>query len=205
MDYRFIYDDGVNNLVNESGHPVADLMDMDGLLPIETLTSLDEYREVQQNKVLQTTTSRKRKSWTKNAENFEKSEVIPERYHSYSDKEKEVFFERWTKRPGVSVASIARELGIHVRSAQMWVRAFHESTSETSSEDTIGERKTRSKKLNDEHKQCLYDFLDKNPSARLDEMMVQLERSFNTLSLSKSTVFRFVKDECAFTFKLARK
>ena len=62
MDYRFIYDDGVNNLVNESGHPVADLMDMDGLLPIETLTSLDEYREVQQNKVLQTTTSRKRKS-----------------------------------------------------------------------------------------------------------------------------------------------
>ena len=91
--------------------------------------------------------------------------AIPRRYRSYSDREKEVFFEHWTEILGVSVASIARELGIHIRSAQMWVRTFHESTSETPFEDIIGERKPKNEKLNDEHKQCLYDFLDKNPSA----------------------------------------
>lgn len=50
MEYRFVFDDGDNNLVNEKGDPVVDDIDMSDCLPLDTLTNLTKYREIERER-----------------------------------------------------------------------------------------------------------------------------------------------------------
>jgi hypothetical protein len=57
--------------------------------------------------------------------------------------------------------------------------------------------------LNDNHKEHLISFVDANPSVRLDEMMTSLSSEFEGLSVSNSTLYKFVTEKCALSFKKA--
>ncbi|KAK6200306.1 uncharacterized protein RJT21DRAFT_86679, partial [Scheffersomyces amazonensis] len=50
-------------------------------------------------------------------------------------------------------------------------------------------------KLNREHKEHLQNFIDENPSA-LDEMMDSLIHNLEQMSVSQSTLYRYVSKEC---------
>jgi hypothetical protein len=60
-------------------------------------------------------------------------------------------------------------------------------------------------KLNDDHKVYLKNFVDDNPSSNADDMMEALCDSFDGLTVSKTSLYRFLKEECAISFKLVRK
>lgn len=207
MDYRFLFDDGDNNLVNENGEPIVDDVDMLDCLPMETLTDLTEYRQIERNRNSgkSTTTEKKQRKVASEEKDDDDDESINlcRRYRVYSLQDREAFFAEWIEKPGTSIASIARSLGILPRTAQKWVREYNESGSV---ELPLPKAKNTSKpKLNEEHKTFLKDLVDQDPSSSLNDMLDSLTESFEGLIVSKSSLHRFVKNDCALSFKLVRK
>lgn len=204
MNVQSAPDGDGSNLVDKQFRPDSMEVDMENVLSIETLTNLDKYKLIQHAH-----------SVSQVQENPDEGIVIDNvlvvdeckstrPYRSYSNKDKEAFFSLWIDRIGDSVSEIARKLKIHPRTAQKWVKEYKESGNE---EIPISKRSanTRCGQLKDDHKRHIVTYLGENPGARLDEMMDSLADNFNALKVSKSSLHRFVHDECFFTFKLARK
>ncbi|KAH8555739.1 hypothetical protein BGW37DRAFT_478363 [Umbelopsis sp. PMI_123] len=82
-------------------------------------------------------------------------------YTVYSDDEKTRFFHLFFSKC-LNASAAARQLGIHVRAAQRWVKRYYEDP------ESIFEKKKKSGRrriLREEHKQFILDYIDENPSA----------------------------------------
>ncbi|CEI93947.1 hypothetical protein RMCBS344292_08171 [Rhizopus microsporus] len=121
-------------------------------------------------------------------------------YTVYSDEDRtRIFHLFFSKRLNASAA--ARQLGIHIRAAQRWVKHYYED-----SESIFKKKKKSGCKhiLGEEHKQFLLNYIDENPSAVVSEVIESLIQNFIDLKVSRSTVYNFMTTECNFSIKQAQ-
>ncbi|KAG0735968.1 hypothetical protein G6F32_008590 [Rhizopus arrhizus] len=88
-----------------------------------------------------------------------------------------------------SASAAARQLGIHVRAAQRWVKRDREDP------ESIFEKKKKSGRhriLGEEHKKFLLNDIDDNPSAVVTEAAESLTQNFVDINVSRSTVYNFM-------------
>ena len=81
------------------------------------------------------------------------------RYTFYSDDEKTRFFHLFSSK-SLSASAAAKQLGIHIRAAQKWVKSYYEDP------ESILEKKKKSGQhriLGEEHKQFLLNYIDEMP------------------------------------------
>ena len=98
----------------------------------------------------------------------------------------------------MSASAAAKQLGIHVRTAQRWAQMYRTDPDSI----FIKHKKTgRPRILRDEHKQVIWEYIDENPSAVLEQVMERLLQKFQDLKASKSTVYNFVRTECNLSLK----
>jgi transposase len=122
------------------------------------------------------------------------------RYTVYSDDEKTRFFHLFFSKC-LSASVAARQLGIHIRAAQRWVKRYYEDP------ESIFEKKKKSGRrriLGEEHKQFILRCIDENPSAVLTEVVGGLMQNFVDLNVSRSTVYNFMTTQCNLSIKQAQ-
>ena len=113
------------------------------------------------------------------------------RYIFYSDDEKTRFFHLFLVDASASAA--AKQLGIHIRAAQRWVKRYYENP------ESIFEKKKKSGRrriLGEEHKQLILNYIDENPSTVVTEVAESLTQNFADLNVSSSTIYNFMTTEC---------
>ncbi|ORE10577.1 hypothetical protein BCV72DRAFT_254249 [Rhizopus microsporus var. microsporus] len=112
-------------------------------------------------------------------------------YTLYTDQDKVRFFKLMFEKV-MSASAAAKQLGIHICTAQRWTQIVF----------FIKHKKTgRSRILHEEHKQVILEYIDENPSAVLEQVMERLLQKLQDLKVSKSTVYNFVRTECNLSFK----
>ncbi|KAG1205045.1 hypothetical protein G6F68_006651 [Rhizopus microsporus] len=101
----------------------------------------------------------------------------------------------------MSASAAAKQLGIHVRTAQRWAQMY-----KTDPESIfIKHKKTGcSRILHEEHKQVTLKYIDENPSVVLEQVMKRLLQKFRDLKASKSTIYNSVRTECNLSLKKAQ-
>ncbi|CEI85914.1 hypothetical protein RMCBS344292_00363 [Rhizopus microsporus] len=110
-------------------------------------------------------------------------------YALYTDQDKAKFFKLMFENV-MSASAAAKQLGIHVRTAQRWAQMYKTDPDSI----FIKHKKTgRPRILRDEHKQVTLEYIDENPSAVLGQVMERLLQRFQDLKLSKSTIYNFVR------------
>ncbi|ORE01576.1 hypothetical protein BCV72DRAFT_320955 [Rhizopus microsporus var. microsporus] len=114
-------------------------------------------------------------------------------YALYTDQDKVRFFKLMFVKV-MSASAAAKQLGIHVRTAQRWAQMYKTDADSV----FIKHKKTgRSRILHEEHKQVILEYINENPSSRLVQ-------KFQDLKVSKSTVYNFVRTECNLSLKKAQ-
>ncbi|KAG1257360.1 hypothetical protein G6F68_009341 [Rhizopus microsporus] len=118
-------------------------------------------------------------------------------YTLYRDQVKVRFFKLMFEKV-MSASAAAKQLGIHVRTAQRWAQMYKTDPDSI----FIKHKKTgRPRILRDEHKQVILEYIDENPSVVLEQVMERLLQRFQDLKVSKSTVYNFVRIECNLSLK----
>ncbi|KAG1224198.1 hypothetical protein G6F67_009548 [Rhizopus microsporus] len=121
-------------------------------------------------------------------------------YTLYTDQDKVRFFKLVFEKV-MSASAAAKQLGIHVRTAQRWAQMYKTDPDSI----FIKHKKTgRPRILRDEHKQMILEYIDENPSVVLEQVMERLLQKFRDLKASKSTVYNFVRTECNLSLKKAQ-
>jgi transposase len=108
---------------------------------------------------------------------------VKRNYTRYFDQDKMRFFKLLLEKC-LSVAAAATQLGIHIRTAQIWAKQYEKDP------DSIFEkrRKTgRPRILHEEHKSVILECVSENPSVVLDEVMKKLKQIFTELKVSAVT------------------
>ncbi|CEG74917.1 hypothetical protein RMATCC62417_10045 [Rhizopus microsporus] len=117
----------------------------------------------------------------------------------YTDQNKVRFFKLMFEKV-MSASAAAKQLGIHVRTAQRCAQMYKTDPDSI----FIKHKKTgRSRILQEEHKQVILEYIDENPSAILEQVMERLLQKFQALKVSKSSVYNFVRTECNLSLKKA--
>ncbi|KAL1933804.1 hypothetical protein VTP01DRAFT_7894 [Rhizomucor pusillus] len=104
----------------------------------------------------------------------------------------------------MSASAAAKQLGIHVRTAQRWVKQYEEHLD--SIFDSIfdsGRKKGRRRILTEEHVKAVIDFIDANPSAVVTEVAEHLMQQFDGLKVNHRTVYNFMGTEYSYSVKQA--
>ncbi|KAL4210090.1 hypothetical protein AB4K20DRAFT_1906638 [Rhizopus microsporus] len=115
-------------------------------------------------------------------------------YTFYTDQDKVRFFKLVLEKV-MSASAAAKQLGIHVRTAQRWAQMYKTDPDSI----FIKHKKTnRSRILHEEHKQVILEYIDENPSVVLEQVMERLLQKFRDFKVSKSTVYNFVRTESQF-------
>ncbi|KAG1224614.1 hypothetical protein G6F67_009479 [Rhizopus microsporus] len=114
-------------------------------------------------------------------------------YTLYTDQDKVRFFKLVFEKV-MSASAAAKQLGIHVRTAQRWAQMYKTDPDSI----FIKHKKTgRPRILHEEHKQAILEYIDENPSVVLKQVMERLLQRFQDLKVSKSTVYNSVRKwEC---------
>ncbi|ORE05716.1 hypothetical protein BCV72DRAFT_330256 [Rhizopus microsporus var. microsporus] len=108
-------------------------------------------------------------------------------YTLYTDQDNARFF-KLTFVKVMSASAAAKQLGIHVYTAQRWAQMYKTDPHSI----FIKYKKTgRSCILHEEHKQVILEYIGENPSATLEQV-------------SKNTVYNFVRTECNLSLKKAQ-
>ncbi|KAG1503159.1 hypothetical protein G6F52_012303 [Rhizopus delemar] len=199
MSMQFLYEDGQGHVVDEHGVEPMDLVVDEELLAIETLSSRTQFLK---NKPPETLSNPELHPTAveENSEDVDMELCSKRRYTVYSEDEKTRFFHLFFSKC-LSASAAARQLGIHVRAAQRWVKRYYEDP------ESIFEKKKKSGRhriLREEHKQCLLEYIDENPSAVLIEIMEYLLQNFADLTVSRSTVYNFMTTQCNLSIKQAQ-
>jgi transposase len=120
-------------------------------------------------------------------------------YVRYTVQDKARFFDLKIEKC-MSASAAAKQLGIHIRTAQGWVNQYNVCP------DSIFEScKKLGRKciLTEEHKTTVINFIDANPSATVVEVTEHLSTQFHDLKVSRSTVYNFMRSECNLSLKKA--
>ncbi|CEP09236.1 hypothetical protein [Parasitella parasitica] len=171
MSMQFLYENGQGRVVDEHGVEPINLVVDEELFAIETLSSRTQFLK---NKPPERPSN-------------------PAMHSTAVEKNSEDIFSSIFSK-SLSASAVARQLGIHVRAAQRWVKRYYEDP------ESIFERKKKSGRhriLGEEHKQCLVNYIDENPSAVLIEVVEHLMQSFVELNVSSSTVYNFTTTQWA--------
>lgn len=121
-------------------------------------------------------------------------------YAVYSDEDKTRFFHLFFSNC-LKASAAARQLGIHFRAAQRWVKRYYEDP------ESIFEKKNKSGRrriLGEENKQFLLNYIDGDPSAVVNEVVASLKQNFEGLNVSRRTVYNFMKTRCNLSIKQAQ-
>ncbi|CAO3678861.1 unnamed protein product [Rhizopus stolonifer] len=89
----------------------------------------------------------------------------------------------------MSASTAAKQLGIHIPTAQRWIRQYNVCP------DSIFEScKNVGRKciLTEEHKATVINFIDANLSAAVVEVIEHLLKRFHDLKVSRITVYNFI-------------
>ena len=201
MNIQFLYENGKGSVVDEYGRPEPmDYIVDEEQFRLEALSSHIQYLAqlpLERVKIVEATQVEKEVQPDSDVVMRETS--MKRNYTRYSDQDKVRFF-RLLFEKCLSAAAAAKQLGIHVRTAQKWAKQYEENP------DSIFEkgRKTgRPRILHDGHKSVILECIDENPSIVLDELMKKLKQIFTELKVSKSTLFDFIKEHCNLSLKKA--
>ncbi|CEI86245.1 hypothetical protein RMCBS344292_00688 [Rhizopus microsporus] len=182
MSFQIFYEDGHGNAVDEYGRPEPmDYIIDEERYASETVNSMADEDAKDDPDVCMKEASSKRA------------------YTFYTDQDKVRFFKLVFEKV-MSASAAAKQLGIHVRTAQRWAQMYKTDPDSV----FIKHKKTgRLCILRDEHKQVILEYIDENPSAVLEQVMERLLQKFQDLKGSKSTVYNFVRTECNLSLKKA--
>ncbi|CEI91916.1 hypothetical protein RMCBS344292_06193 [Rhizopus microsporus] len=178
---RFVYKDGQGHVVDENGVEPMDFVVDEELFAIETISSRTQFL------------------MNKPPERLSNPVILPaadeinydvdmelcskRRYTVYSDEDKTRFFHLFFSKC-LNASAAARQLGIHIRAAQRWVKRYYGDP------ESIFEKKKKSGRrriLGNDHKQFLSNYIDENPSAVVNEVVKSLKQSYEDLDVSRST------------------
>lgn len=123
MSMQFLYEDGQGHVVDEHGVEPMDLVVDEELFAIEIISSRTQFLmnkppERYSNPVMHPVSDDRNNDV--DMELFNKR-----RYTVYSDDEKTRFFHLFFSKC-LSASAAARQLGIHIRAAQRWVKRYYE-------------------------------------------------------------------------------
>lgn len=203
MNIQFLFENGKGSVVGEYGRPEPmDYIVDEEQFRLETLSSHTQYlAQLPPESEKEIEAMQVEKELVKPRSDVTMREASVKRnYTRYSDQDKVRFFKLLFEKC-LSAATAAKQLGIHVRTAQKWAKQYEKDP------DSIFEkrRKTgRPRILHEEHKNAILECIDDNPSVVLDEVMKKLKQIFTELKVSKTTLFDFVKQYCNLSLKKAR-
>ncbi|KAL1926453.1 hypothetical protein VTP01DRAFT_5782 [Rhizomucor pusillus] len=175
MGAQFLYEDGQGIIVDENGRPEP----MDYFIDQEQFALDTQYlqkkpAEKSRANVMQVDKPRDDDSRMR--------EVAEKRtYTSYTPQDKARFFKVKIEKC-MSASAAAKQLGIHIRTAQRWVKQ---------------------RILTEEHVKALIDFTDANLSAVVVEVTEHLMRQFDGLKVTHSTAYNFMRTKCNLSVKKA--
>ncbi|KAG1471574.1 hypothetical protein G6F56_002048 [Rhizopus delemar] len=108
-------------------------------------------------------------------------------YTVYTDQDKARFFKLMFEKV-LSASAAAKQLGMHVHSAQRWALQYEQDP-----DSLFKKRKSsgRPRVLSDKHKRSILEWVDENPSIVLEQLMEKLPRRFEGIQVSKTTLYRF--------------
>ncbi|KAG2207889.1 hypothetical protein INT47_010873 [Mucor saturninus] len=198
MDLRIYQEDGHGNAVDEHGNePVEMEVDVDGY-PLADTVDFDSYMEfkppekpeasIKANKMVSTAAS-----------------GPVSYYKKHGDDVKGHFF-YLVYEEGLTAGKAGKQLGIARRTAYDWLKKDQDLIVE--SRDGLETKKTEKKVgrpalLNEEHKKHLEETFIDHPSATLDQAIESLTNQFSELKVTKTTVYNFMTEKCALSFKKA--
>ncbi|KAG1426527.1 hypothetical protein G6F58_001440 [Rhizopus delemar] len=202
MNIQFLYENGKGSVVDEYGRPEPmDYIVDEEQFHLEALSSHIQYlAQLPLERVKIVEAMQVEKELQPDSDVVMRETSMKRNYTRYSDQDKVRFF-RLLFEKCLSAAAAAKQLGIHVRTAQKWAKQYEENP------DSIFEkgRKTgRPRILHDGHKSVILECIDENPSIVLDELMKKLKQIFTELKVSKSTLLDFIKEHCNLSLKKAR-
>ncbi|KAG0975087.1 hypothetical protein G6F29_011780 [Rhizopus arrhizus] len=153
----FLYEDGHGRIVDENGgpEPMDYIVNQNEFIAETIATHTEKDKDIRMKEV-----------------NTKRDDV------RYTVQDKARFFDLKIEKY-MSVSAAAKQLGIHIRTAQRWCI------------------------LTEEHKTTVINFIDVNPSATVVEVTEHLSTQFHDLKVSRSTVYNFMKSECNLSLKKA--
>ncbi|KAG0747888.1 hypothetical protein G6F62_002141 [Rhizopus arrhizus] len=199
MSAMFLFEDGHGNVVDENGgpEPMEYVVDQNEFI-VESIATHSEYLKnmlsCESSSVCPMLIEKPKD------EDIRMKEADTKRdYVRYTVQDKARFFDLKIEKC-MSASAAANQLGIHIRTAQRWVKQYNMRP------DSIFEvckQVGRKCILSEEHKTAVIDFIDANPSADVVEVTEHLLNRFNDLKVSRSTVYNFMRSECNLSLKKA--
>ncbi|KAL1929533.1 hypothetical protein VTP01DRAFT_1671 [Rhizomucor pusillus] len=199
MSTIFLFEDEHGNVIDENGgpEPMEYIVDQDEFV-VEAIATHSEYLR----NTTSTESSPARPMMVENPKDEDirmKEANVKREYVRYTVQDKVRFFDLKIEKC-MSASAAAKQLGIHIRTAQRWVKQYNllpGSIFESCKQ--IGRKCI----LNEEHKTAVIHFIDANPSASVVEVTEHLPERFNDLKVSRSTVYNFMRSECSLSLKKA--
>ncbi|KAL4211309.1 hypothetical protein AB4K20DRAFT_1946756 [Rhizopus microsporus] len=167
MSFQIFYEDGHGNAVDEYGRPEPmDYIIDEERYALETVSSHTRYlhNQPQENNF---DVDSMADEGAKDDPNVCMKEASSKRaYTLYTDQDKVRFFKLMFEKV-MSASAAAKQLGIHVRTAQRWAQMYKTDPDSI----FIKHKKTgRPRILRDEHKQVILEYIDENPSTVLEQI-----------------------------------
>ncbi|KAF9400976.1 hypothetical protein BGZ76_007631, partial [Entomortierella beljakovae] len=202
----FVHEDG-------RGNSLVDAMDVDE--SIAQLMDLDSFLKQKAEKCLEPVNPDQSES---GSESDDEGDVAIEdelakkekpqkarqgEYRRTTGKQWEDFFEKKIKYQ-LSTRAAAIAAGVNVRTATTkWGIYMADPDQQIPSDQQIG-NSGRKKKLGEEHTKFIVDYFGDRPEADINELVDTLEKTFENLSISPSTVYRHVTRECHYSLQRLR-
>ncbi|KAG1192746.1 hypothetical protein G6F70_009170 [Rhizopus microsporus] len=175
MSFQIFYEDGCGNAIDGYGRPEPmDYIINEERYALETASSHTQYLHNQPQENNFDVGSMTDEDAKDDPDVCMKEASSKRVYTLYTDQDKARFFKLVFEKV-LSASAAAKQLGIHVRTAERWAQI-------------------RSRILHGEHKQVILEYIDENPSAVLEQVMERLLQKFQDLKVSKSTVYNFCKN-----------
>lgn len=201
MTTRFFYEDGQGKMVDEQGNNAMDWDEEDTPFQLRTLTRITDYCKKQEEggPISEDDSLKNLDADMEDVIDVMKKQIKV--YNKYSNEQK-LLFVHYNRTKLLSAAKSERLAGgICEQTAQKWAKRLKEGK-----DWNIFEKQTnlvdRSKpQLDDRHIIHLLEFYDNWPQARVLDAMDPLTQKFSDLTVKKSTVHNFLKNECNLSFK----
>ncbi|KAG1170467.1 hypothetical protein G6F70_009073 [Rhizopus microsporus] len=209
MNIQFLFENGKGSIVDEYGRPEPmDYIVDEEQFRLETLSSHTQYLAqlpLESEKEVETMQTEERKP---SSDVIMRETSVKRNYTRYSDQDKMRFFKLLLERC-MSAAAAAKQLGIHVRTAQNWAKQYEKDP------DSVFEKRKKTGRLrilHEDHKSVILECIDENPSVVLDEVMKseeKIQERLNWVRKWEKTDMDFTRncvflDESAFHINLKR-
>lgn len=203
MSFSFYFEDGLGNVVDEHGNDPMEITENEDPFKLEELSSYSTYValrtklvdvEVMQECQEEKPTSDDEKLSSSKQKNSLKGNRISDEIKAHAVHLVDV-------HPRNSARAVALELNLQPRTVQRWYKAWKEDPD--SLFKTIGRPRIIEPEgeLAEATKNLVSDFYYKYPTATIDQLMDQMNNSFEDLTISKRTLYRYMADLWIFTIK----